>query len=86
MNLIERVARASHDFFRPIYKLPPWEEIPPDAHSMALQNAKAILVAIRDPTASMVSAAFEGTAFQSARFNEIEDGWKHMIDAAVRGQ
>lgn len=55
MNLIEKAARASHEFFRPIYKLPPWEEIPKDAQSMALQHAKAVLSAIREPTMGMIS-------------------------------
>lgn len=43
MTMIEQIARASHEFFRPIYKLPPFDELPEDAKSTMFQHAKAIL-------------------------------------------
>ena len=53
MTMIEQMARASHEFFRPIYGLPPFDELPPDAKSTMFQHAAAILAGMREPPASL---------------------------------
>lgn len=91
MSMIEQVARASHAFFQPIYKLPPWEQIPPDAQSLALQHAKACIAAMREPPESMKK--FDTPSGDVINFDAMchycgghKFAWESMIDAAVAGQ
>lgn len=50
MTMIERVARASHDFFRPIYMLPPFDDLPEASKSVMFQHARSILAAMEAPS------------------------------------
>lgn len=88
MNLIEKAARASHDFFRTKYTLlPPWDELPPSAQDLARDHITAVLVSVREPTDEMVAAA---QAKYEADLNGVGRTilgctYMGMIDAAVGG-
>ena len=46
--------------------------------------AAAILTSLREPTAEMVNAAYDGPTFQSARESEIAAAYRIMIDEALK--
>lgn len=84
MTLIETAAKASHDYFRNKYTLlPPWDELPPEAHATAKASIRAIFEAIKTPTDAMLNAAWPEskapidravlwTKFVQAALNETE--------------
>lgn len=88
-SMVERVARASHEFFRPLYKLPPWEDIPDTHKSVGLQHARALLATMRESTPGMWPAG--GRTQPVEPWNDLEPEmwariqWAAMIDAALSG-
>lgn len=83
MTMIEKMARASHEFFRPIYNLPDFDTIPDDAKSMAYQHARAVLGGMDAPSEAMLSALTpDGIPGPSLHQEECRQFWHGMIEAA----
>lgn len=77
MTMIETMARAAHEFFRPIYKLPPFDDLPADAKSTAFQQAKAVLTGMKAS-----SPAIERVSTSAVSYTN-DDIWRMFIDACL---
>lgn len=77
MTTIETIARASHEFFQPIYGLPPFDALPADSKSVMLQHAKAILVAMEPPP-----PAIQAVSISSINYGG-EEVWQMFIKACL---
>lgn len=81
MTMIETIARASHDFFAPIYKLPPFDDLPAESKSVMYQHAKAILTAMREPSQAMADGVDAGPVKGSG--SDACAFWRALVDTAL---
>ena len=80
-EMIERVAIAIHNY-RPKHKTLHWSNCVDSYKSELRLQAKSAIEAMREPTQNMVDRG-ETAFFDSGTF-EVEDGWKRMIDDALK--
>lgn len=82
-TMVERVAKAIWSENQPA-GAPAYDDLDFLDQGRVKMIARACITVMREPTDEMVHAAFEGAAFTFAKQSEIIDGWKTMIDAALK--
>ena len=77
MPMIETIARASHEFFAPIYRLPPFDDLPAESKSVMFQHAKAILAKMEAPPAAIQTVAISSINY------DVAEVWQMFIKACL---
>jgi hypothetical protein len=90
-GMIERVARASFDHWRSnanrlgihLDKGQRFEDMDEGELRFALAHARAVIAALREPTAAMVDAVLPSIDRLESADGQINGVWRAMIDAAL---
>ncbi len=80
-EMVLRVARVLWGNRQPVA----FDDLHDSLKVQIIDHARAAIKAMREPTDDMVEKAFDGSTFQCAGDDEITEGWRVMIDQALKG-